>query len=227
MLRTAYKSGRGGHRGSSAPSSPASRQLSYITQGPKDLALKEPGSARKRKMSPLESPPLGSAKSETTPDRKHTGDRLGSIPDSSPVTRRSRANMPIAPMFTEPRAPQSPTLSTSYSLDDRESFVTPAPHRVHPKLVPPSTSQRPSQHMPTSSPAPFWKHADIGSTPLKPGPFDLSPSKPVIEAPQGSSPQAKAKHTSPGPSPSRTDRQERKDDPGITVGEEKGIDLTK
>jgi hypothetical protein len=31
--------------------------------------------------------------------------------------------------------------------------------------------------MPTSSPAPFWKYADIGNTPVKGAAFDLSPAK--------------------------------------------------
>lgn len=55
---------------------------------------------------------------------------------------------------------------------------TPAPHRVIPHLAPPSTAQRPSQHMPTSSPAPFWKFAELGgATPMKGPAFDMSPTK--------------------------------------------------
>lgn len=38
--------------------------------------------------------------------------------------------------------------------------------KVH--LAPPSTAQLPSQHMLFSSPAPFWKYADLGSTPARP-----------------------------------------------------------
>ncbi|MBE7179913.1 MAG: FHA domain-containing protein [Terriglobus roseus] len=39
-------------------------------------------------------------------------------------------------------------------------------HRPH--LAPPSTAQLPSQHMLFSSPAPFWKYANLGSTPARP-----------------------------------------------------------
>lgn len=53
--------------------------------------------------------------------------------------------------------------------------VTPAPQRQHPRLAPPSTGQLPSSYLPTSSPAPFWKYVQFGSTPAKHG--DYSPSK--------------------------------------------------
>jgi hypothetical protein len=37
--------------------------------------------------------------------------------------------------------------------------------------------------MPTSSPAPFWKYADIGNTPLRGSTFDSSPIKGSGNAP--------------------------------------------
>jgi hypothetical protein len=102
--------------------------------------------------------------------------------DGSPLPRHKRPhstafglsdNMPGSP----------PVLSSSYLQEDGNSLVTPAPHRVHPRLAPPSTAQRPSQHMPTSSPAPFWKYADIGNTPLRGSAFDSSPIKGAGNAP--------------------------------------------
>ena len=48
LVRNAYKGGRGGHRGSSAPSSPGN--INYITLG------RDPASAWKRKLSPIPSP---------------------------------------------------------------------------------------------------------------------------------------------------------------------------
>jgi len=206
MVRSAWRGGRGGHRGSSNPSSP--NQLSYITSGPKDMAARDPVSARKRKVSPSGSPqPRSSLRESSTitpvrPTRKPLPDEAGGQADS-PLNPRAAgrkstltASNTINNNITNPAAsatlgmvenanvtatPASPTLTSSYLQDnDGSSFVTPAPHRVHPKLAPPSTAQRPSQHMPTSSPAPFWKYADIGSTPLKPTqamtPFE-SPSK--------------------------------------------------
>jgi hypothetical protein len=236
MLRTAWRGGRGGHRGSSNPSSPS--QLSYITSGPRDMAARDPVSARKRKVSPSGSPQPRSSLRElrdshmtpVRPIRKPLPDEAGGGGDDSPLPRARKANTSSTLGLVE-NAPGSPTLTSSYLQDDGASFVTPAPHRVHPKLAPPSTAQRPSQHMPTSSPAPFWKYADIGSTPLKPvhAPFDLSPSKTLsggLRAPSSSPPRSK----SPAPpSPTRRSSRTPVDEPPSPVGEEDdgGFDLTK
>ncbi|KAL1887753.1 transcription factor [Ceratocystis pirilliformis] len=220
MIRSAYRGGRGGHRGSSVPSSPS--QLNYITHGPRDMAA-----SRKRRLSPIHSPPSsGLTPAQSTPDR--AGRRRGPLGsavavDGSPLPRpRQRKPVPSSaasyqttpqslsslkeisqqnhqeqptpappqdhslPRQNEPPAssqqtliaPRSPTLTSSYLQEDGSSFVTPAPPRVHPRLAPPSTVQRPSQYMPTSSPAPFWKYIDIGSTPLRAMlNFDSSPSR--------------------------------------------------
>ncbi|PTU21354.1 hypothetical protein P175DRAFT_0492031 [Aspergillus ochraceoroseus IBT 24754] len=69
-----------------------------------------------------------------------------------------------------------PVLSSSYYDDAPSSMITPAPQRQQPRLPPPSTAQIPSKFMPMSSPAQFWKFADIGSTPARPVP-DMSPLK--------------------------------------------------
>lgn len=55
-------------------------------------------------------------------------------------------------------------------------MITPAPQRQQPRLPPPSTAQIPSKFMPMSSPAQFWKFADIESTPARALP-DMSPLK--------------------------------------------------
>ncbi|KAF2101844.1 hypothetical protein NA57DRAFT_73284 [Rhizodiscina lignyota] len=49
--------------------------------------------------------------------------------------------------------------------------------RHKPHLAPPSTAHLPSQHMLFSSPAPFWKYADLGSTPARPLEGLASPEK--------------------------------------------------
>ncbi|KAF5005651.1 hypothetical protein FDECE_7928 [Fusarium decemcellulare] len=223
MVRNAYRVGRGGHRGSSAPSSP--NQLAYITHGPRDMASREPASARKRRGSPLASPPPRPSLlvAQSTPDRSF-GRNSAFTADGSPLPRPRKT--PGADSSFSVYHPQSPTLTSSYQ-DEGASFVTPAPPRVHPKLAPPSTAQRPSQHMPTSSPAPFWKYADIGSTPLKPlGAYDMSPTKSGGLPPQSSSPPRGNK--SPPSSPSR--RQKSSPQPlaePAEVEEEQGFDLTK
>ncbi|KAK4039706.1 fork-head transcriptional regulator 2 [Parachaetomium inaequale] len=233
MIRTAWRGGRGGHRGSSNPSSPS--QLSYITSGPRDMAARDPMSARKRKVSPSGSPQPRSSLRDShltpvRPMRKPLPDEAGAGTDDSPLPRARKANTSSALGLVE-NAPGSPTLASSYLQDDGASFVTPAPHRVHPKLAPPSTAQRPSQHMPTSSPAPFWKYADIGSTPLKPvpAPFDLSPSKALGGLPAPSSSPPRSKSPAP-PSPTRPSSRAPVDEPpSPAAGEEDegGFDLTK
>ncbi|KAI2626649.1 hypothetical protein GGR54DRAFT_479120 [Hypoxylon sp. NC1633] len=211
MIRVAYKGGRGGHRGSSAPSSPNQpSQLSYITHGPRDVATREPTSTRKRKASPIASPPPrpSISLSHVTPDRKNLTTGPASFQDDSPLPRRKplEASSSVGAPDTIPQSP--PTLSSSYVQDEGASFVTPAPHRVHPRLAPPSTAQRPSQHMPTSSPAPFWKYADINSTPLKALQYDMSPLKPLGLA-NSSSPPPVARDQSPDASPTRSTRSTR------------------
>lgn len=233
MIRGAYRGGRGGHRGSSNPSSPS--QLNYITQGPRDMAAREPGSARKRKVSPSGSPQPRSVLRDSlaTPvrtTRRPLPDEAGTGADGSPLPRLRKTNTSSALGVVE-TAPGSPTLTSSYLQEDGASFVTPAPHRVHPKLAPPSTAQRPSQHMPTSSPAPFWRYADIGSTPLKPVHFDPSPTKGGLSnlPPQSSSPPPPARSKSPpAVSPTRS-VPPAPEDPPSPVEEEGvgGFDLTK
>ncbi|CAI4219484.1 unnamed protein product [Parascedosporium putredinis] len=118
----------------------------------------------------------------------------------------------------------------------RECFVchsrTP---RVHPRLAPPSTAPRPSQHMPTSSPAPFWKYADIGSTPLRPAAqFDASPSRRLGGGggggllPHSSSPPARP-IKSPVLSPSKPPPEPPSESGGggVDLEEDQGFDLAK
>ncbi len=232
LMRTAYRGGRGGHRGSSNPSSP--NQLNYVNQGPRDMAARDHGSARKRKVSPTGSPqPRSAARhSHMTPDRNSRRllpEEAPGVADGSPLPRYRKGTAASSSADTIPR---SPTLPSSYLQDDGAPFVTPAPHRVEVKLNPPSTLQRPSQHMPTSSPAPFWKYADIGSTPLKqPSHFDASPSRVAANLPASSSPPP-ARDKTPAPSPTRpTARSEAPPEPApadtAEVEEDGGFDLTK
>ncbi|KXH50602.1 fork head domain-containing protein [Colletotrichum simmondsii] len=236
MTRSAYKGGRGGHRGSSAPSSP-NNQLNYITHGPRDVNAREPASARKRKVSVTGSPPSSSlAAVQSTPDRstrRLAPPSTAMTIDGSPLPRPRKGAPSASNSFPSTSYhDQSPTLTSSYLPDEGASFVTPAPHRVHPRLAPPSTAQRPSQHMPTSSPAPFWKYADIGSTPLKPAAhFDMSPSKPSLGGiPQSSSPPpAKSPNLSPTRLQHKESSREAPSEPSNPpeIEEDQGFDLAK
>jgi hypothetical protein len=217
MLRTAFSRGRGGHRGS--PGSPSVRMSG-------ESSVQKSRSKRSRSGSPLVSSYPSDAP-QFTPDRA-AGSLQDDVPgDGSPLPRHRRSHG--AAYGLSDNAPGSPPLlPSSYAGEEGSSFVTPAPHRVHPHLAPPSTAQRPSQHMPTSSPAPFWKYAEYGGTPLRGSAFDISPIKgpnPIPYLPPSSSPapirrSSAASPTRSGP-PIKEDIAEELDD------EDKGFDLTK
>lgn len=226
MIDAAWRSGRGGHRGSSAPSSP--NQLNYITQGPRDMASRGTPVKRKRRSSLLVSPPQDTSVLQSTPDRRALGRNANSTFDGSPLPRTKKKTSSIDPLSSF--QPQSPTLTSSYFEGEASSFVTPAPPRVHPKLAPPSTAQRPSQHMPTSSPAPFWRYADIGSTPLKPyRPYEASPSKAASTMPPAASSSPAPAIKSPGSSPTQPQvKSQAAADAALSApDEEETFDLTK
>lgn len=90
--------------------------------------------------------------------------------------QNSSNNLSRAYGLSDNVAGSPPVLSSSYYDDGPSSMITPAPQRQQPRLPPPSTAQIPSKFMPMSSPAQFWKFADIGSTPARPVP-DMSPLK--------------------------------------------------
>ncbi|KAG9238149.1 putative fork head protein like protein [Amylocarpus encephaloides] len=164
MAKNCQRGGRGGHRGSSGPNSPAN--FGYLS------------SNRGKRRSPKSKSPttisFPSNIPQFTPDRGGPPAQEDVPGDGSPLPRHRRNNGAFGMSSNAPGSP--PVLSSSYLQEEIGSMVTPAPSRVHPRLVPPSTAQRPSQHMPTSSPAPFWKYADIG-TPMKAPDFDISPIK--------------------------------------------------
>jgi hypothetical protein len=192
-IKKLRKPAKGGRQGSSQPGSPASpRNASKPFQShptPRPItALEEqrsPGS-----VTPPQIPSYRVQQLEAyTPDR---GSRLPALrsadktlsdtprPQSSrlqPGTLTSAANLSV---ITGLHAP-SPAPG-GYDDGANMSAVTPAPQRQHPRLAPPSTSQLPSSYLPTSSPAPFWKYVQFGSTPAKPDGFsplkDLNSSSP-------------------------------------------------
>ncbi|KAI9727633.1 MAG: transcription factor [Chrysothrix sp. TS-e1954] len=133
------------------------------------------------KTSPGSTPPMShfpQAKQAFTPDRgsnifsklhgpETSSPRNGVIGGLSPfpysALRDSKSNG-----LTEAAAAGSPGgPRISLNSDANDHFFTPLITRHAPKLAPPSTARLPSQFMPMSSPAPFWKYADFGSTPAK------------------------------------------------------------
>ena len=104
-------------------------------------------------------------------------DGPGGFADGSPMPMsRSRLSGFGSSTFSDGAQGSPLTLPSSAFLDEGRPMITPAPRRQLVHLGPPSTAQVPSTFLPQSSPAPFWKYVDFGSTPAKPVP-DLSPIK--------------------------------------------------
>ncbi|KAL2854810.1 fork head domain-containing protein [Aspergillus pseudoustus] len=181
---------------SSAPSSPATKD-STAARGAVASGMESVFSAGK-KSPPVSSPSFSSfpvAPVEAyTPERGSRVGRNGVEPPSlrpppnqrdyeepSPLpnrsaTRQNGSGLSRTYGLSDNATRSPPVLSSSYYDDGPSSMITPAPQRHQPRLPPPSTAQVPSKFMPMSSPAQFWKFADIGSTPARPV-VDMSPLK--------------------------------------------------
>lgn len=188
---------------SSAPSSPATKEPpSSAPRGNHIPSLDTSFSAAAKKSPPVSSPgfssfPVAPVEAYTPERGSRAGRGVGSdhplrhqnprdYEEPSPLPARSHAsnastshaqnNLSRAYGLSDNVAGSPPVLSSSYYDDGPSSMITPAPQRQQPRLPPPSTAQIPSKFMPMSSPAQFWKFADIGSTPARPVP-DMSPLK--------------------------------------------------
>lgn len=191
---------------SSAPSSPATKEPpSSAARGNHISSLDTSFSAAAKKSPPVSSPgfssfPVAPVEAYTPERGSRAGRGVGSdhplrhqnprdYEEPSPLPARSHANnastsqaqtssnnLSRAYGLSDNVAGSPPVLSSSYYDDGPSSMITPAPQRQQPRLPPPSTAQIPSKFMPMSSPAQFWKFADIGSTPARPVP-DMSPLK--------------------------------------------------
>lgn len=191
---------------SSAPSSPATKEPpSSAARGNQVSSLDTSFSAAAKKSPPVSSPgfssfPVAPVEAYTPERGSRAGRSVGSdhplrhmnlrdYEEPSPLPARSHANnassskahngsnnLSHAYGLSDNVAGSPPVLSSSYYDDGPSSMITPAPQRQQPRLPPPSTAQIPSKFMPMSSPAQFWKFADIGSTPARPIP-DMSPLK--------------------------------------------------
>lgn len=168
---------------SSAPSSPATKEPLRGTNG---LEAVFPGAKKSPQVSSPGFNSFSVAPVEAyTPDR---GSRRGrqdhhlrstnrDYEEPSPLPARGANNSASRTYgLSDNVAGSPPVLSSSYYDEGPSSMITPAPQRQQPRLPPPSTAQIPSKFMPMSSPAQFWKFADIGSTPARPV-LDMSPLK--------------------------------------------------
>ncbi|KAL2817032.1 fork head domain-containing protein [Aspergillus cavernicola] len=181
---------------SSAPSSPVTKDPAFA-RGVAASGMESVFSAGK-KSPPVSSPGFSSfpvAPVEAyTPERGSRAGRNGPIEppslrppiprdyeETSPLPNRSATKQNGSGLgrtygLSDNATRSPPVLSSSYYDDVPSSMFTPAPQRHQPRLPPPSTAQVPSKYMPMSSPAQFWKFADIGSTPARPV-VDMSPLK--------------------------------------------------
>ncbi|KAJ5684139.1 uncharacterized protein N7477_000484 [Penicillium maclennaniae] len=191
---------------SSAPSSPATKEPpSSATRGHHVPSLDTSFSATAKKSPPVSSPgfssfPVAPVEAYTPERGSRIGRGVGSdhplrhmsprdYEEPSPLPARAHSNIASSSRaqnstnnlsraygLSDNVAGSPPVLSSSYYDEGPSSMITPAPQRQQPRLPPPSTAQIPSKFMPMSSPAQFWKFADIGSTPARHVP-DMSPLK--------------------------------------------------
>ena len=176
---------RSGLRRSSAPSSPAVREVPIRSQVNSSQPQPTQEIKDELKASPSNrSPPISTypptAQESFTPSRG---------PQLAPY-----AHQPILPTFSDDPSPlaarrppgrtarvtgSSPTLTSGAWPQEYQpsSIMTPAPRPHNLNLPLPNTVRLPTSHMPDSSPAPFWKWTDQpSSTPAK-WPEEMSPLK--------------------------------------------------
>ncbi|KAI9717751.1 MAG: hypothetical protein M1812_004480 [Candelaria pacifica] len=184
---------KAGHRGSSNPNSPLTKEVSSrmptggLARHTIDLESGRDASKPTKGLmySPRSTtPPLSSypmAKEAYTPDRgprlpiPRTEIEMHGLDDRSPLTGPGSRHNHHYGLSQAAAAGSPPTLSSSAYLEDGLPLSTPAPRRRDVRLAPPSTARVPSSYVVMSSPAPFWKF-DGGSTPAQPM-ADLSPIK--------------------------------------------------
>jgi hypothetical protein len=163
--KTKKSPGKRGH--SSVPGSPALRRphgaLTEAGNGSPVRRIKD--SFRARSPSPIAVlyPPRAAAP-QFTPNQASYGASEASR-DGSPLPRPRRSDESAIYGMSDRVQGSPPVLSSSYAAAAEEglALATPAPQRKYPYLAPPSTAQRPSQHMLTSSPAPFWRFAELST----------------------------------------------------------------
>jgi hypothetical protein len=185
---------------SSVPSSPATKEPSargangleaVFSAAKKSPQVSSPGFSS-FPVAPVEAytPERGSRGGRGRQDQQLRRTNARDYEEPSPLPARAANNNHNANRaygLSDNAAGSPPVLSSSYYDEGPSSMITPAPQRQQPRLPPPSTAQIPSKFMPMSSPAQFWKFADIGSTPARPV-LDMSPLKGEVGDGTGSIP---------------------------------------
>lgn len=165
---------KGGGRISSAPGSPAG--------GPKTAGFLQPAT-NGMKTSPTDgsTPPLSSyppAQQESrTPTRATQMPIYAPTQGGLPVLSDGTSPMPRRRLNGHLTAiDSSPTLTSGAWAHDAPMMQTPAPRPHNLNMPQPNTVKLPTSHLADSSPAPFWRFGDMGSTPARPWP-EISPIK--------------------------------------------------
>lgn len=234
LIAEAWGKTRKSPKTSSSPKMPDSK-LRRPPPGPGDANGGSP--VRRPKRSPREQhsptrPFFAGNIPQFTPDQhRYSSAARDELPgDGSPLPRKARQGNATGNGygFSDNMQGSPPVLSSSYAVDEGNSLITPAPQRKRPILAPPSTLQRPSQHMPTSSPAPFWRYAEqFGTTPMRG--YDASPSKLMNNPLQSSSPPRPDQNGSPsrgGPGGGNDTKAEAVGLAAIDADEEPAFDLS-
>ena len=165
---------KGGGRISSAPGTPAGGEKTGGFLLPATNGIKI--SPTDRSTPPLSSYPPAQQESFTPtrgPQMPVYAPTQGGLPvlsdETSPMPR-SRVNGHLTAIDS------SPTLTSGAWAHDAPMMRTPAPrpHNLH--MPQPNTIKLPTSHLADSSPAPFWRFENLGSTPARPWP-EISPMK--------------------------------------------------
>ena len=168
---------KGGGRVSSTPGTPAgvAKSGGFLPPPTND---KKP-SPIDRSTPPLSSYPPAQQESYTPtrgPQMPIYGPTQGGLPvlsdETSPMPRR-RTNGHLTAVDS------SPTLTSGAWAHDAPMMRTPAPRPYNLNMPQPNTVKLPTSHLADSSPAPFWRFDNIGSTPARPWP-EISPVKNTI-----------------------------------------------
>ena len=170
---------KGGGRVSSTPGTPAGAPKTGGFLPPVTNGVKE--SPADRNTPPLSSYPSAQQESYTPtrgPQMPVYAPTQGGLPvlsdETSPMPRRHPNGHLTA-------IDSSPTLTSGAWAHDAPMMRTPAPRPHNLNMPQPNTVKLPTSHLADSSPAPFWRFENIGSTPARPWP-EISPVKNGIDS---------------------------------------------
>ena len=165
---------KGGGRVQSAPGTPAGAPKTGGFLQPTMNGLKT--SPAGRSTPPLSSYPPAQQESYT-PTRGPQMPIYAPTQGGLPVLSDENSPMPSRhPNGQLPAVDSSPTLTSGAWAHDAPMMRTPAPRPHNLNMPRPNTVKLPTSHLADSSPAPFWRFGDTGSTPAGAWP-EISPIK--------------------------------------------------